>query len=83
MTGLKLQYFYFSNTTGNAVMTISDGASNGYNVFGDASGQVTIDDGCAVAGWMNDKLADVASGVKTIDLAGTGTESIDIMLVFG
>jgi len=82
-TGLKLQFFLFRNPTGNSAITIKDGASNGYNLFGDASGQVTIPAGGLCQFFGADLLQDVAAADAEIDITGTGTESFDVLLVFG
>ena len=83
-TGLKLQVFQLKNGTGNAgAVTISDGASNGYNLFGDASGQVTCGVGGHIQWYQHDKLDDVGASDAEIDLSGTGTDSFDIIMVFG
>jgi len=82
-TGLKLQSLYLLNKTGNSAMEFSKGASNGYELGGDASWQVTLKQGQAVQVFGNEQEADVASGAKTIDVAGTGTEAFQIVAVFG
>ena len=80
--GLKVQAIHFLNPVGNAVMTISEGASNGYELMGNAftfkllAGQELIFRGF-------EATPDVASGAKTIDIAGTGTEELQIIIVAG
>lgn len=86
-TGKKVQAAIFRNPAGNNPMTITDGASNGYNIFGDASGQVTIPGHAskpsAVAIFFPEGLQDIAAGDRTIDVAGTGTEVLEVGLVLG
>ena len=41
-TGLKLPAFIFQNTSTSGTLTIAKGASNGYSLFGNASGEVTL-----------------------------------------
>lgn len=80
-TGLKLQLLRIKNL-GAAVMTFTVGASNGYNVAGA---------GFSVALLTNQKLTldlydaspDIASGDRTIDVAGTGTQTFELTLVMG
>ncbi len=86
-TGLKVQAAIFRNPAGNASMVVSDGASNGYNIFGNSSGQVLIpghaSEPCQVAIYFPEGLPDVAGGAKNIDIAGTGTEELEVALVLG
>jgi hypothetical protein len=86
-TGLKVQAALFRNPAANAAMTVKDGASNGYNIFGDSSGQVTIPGhatkASAVMLFFPEGLPDVAAGAKTIDVTGTGTEVLEVGLVLG
>lgn len=87
LTGLKVQAIKLacpaSNTAG---ITVDRGASNAYNLFGEDNGsaeQVEVLPGCAVLLYQNDKLEDVDATHKDVQLAGTGTESIEIQLVAG
>lgn len=85
MTGLKVQLFKFkagsSNNSGGIV--VSDHATNGYNIFGDSSGQVTALPGQEVMLIGNDSLADVSSSVKVILLTGTSGDTYSIEIVAG
>lgn len=84
MTGLKPRFAIFRNpSTNTGSMVIADGASNGHNFFGDGNGQITLLVGQWVILYFAGNAAAVASGDKTIDLSGTGTESLDYWLVFG
>lgn len=82
-TGLKVQAFYFKNPTGNTgPITIEPGASNGYDIFG-ASGVVVLPVGADIAMCAPEGLADIASGVKNIDISGTGTEALEYGILMG
>lgn len=85
-TGLKLQTLIFINPTGNASMNIAPGGSNPYPIFG-ASNDITVPGNAAgdsiVALVFPEGCPDVAAGVKTIDIAGTGTESFKLGVVLG
>lgn len=86
-SGLKVQGMLFVNPAGNSAVTITDGASNGYNLFGDASGQVTVPAHATVDSFLlfffPEGLQDIGGSDKTIDLAGTGTETFQIGLLLG
>lgn len=80
-TGLKLQVAKFINSSANAIQ-IEPGASNGYNIFG-ASSLFVLAPGQEVLFFGNEATPDVGSGAKTIDISGTGTQSLKCFLVFG
>ena len=83
-TGLKVQLFVFHNKSTNAnTMTIVDGATNGYDIFGSAAGSVTVPIGGTVMFFGNDKLDDIASADKTIDVSGTGSQTFEVHIVMG
>ena len=85
-TGLTVQFIKVINPSTNAnSITVKDGATNGYLIYGDTSGQVTI-----APGMMNfhgaaetEGLAAVSATVKTIDITGTGTQSFKVQVVAG
>ena len=79
--GLKVQGLFFKNLGAN-VMTIEEGASNGYAIFG-ASGLVVVPPGGWIAASFNDASADVASGDKEIDVSGTGVQTFEFALILG
>ena len=81
-TGLKVQVAKLKNPTGNAAMTIKFGAANPYNLLG-ASWTLIILAGQEITVYGNDATPDVAGGAKDIDIAGTGSEIIEIQLVAG
>ena len=84
MTGLKVQAFLIRAKAANgALITVTDGLTNGYLLFGDAAGQVTLDPGDAVMMLFNESLPDVGGSAKTIDFAGTGTDAFEIIIVAG
>ncbi len=83
-TGLKLQLFIFRNLSANSnTITIKDGATNGYDIFGDSSGQITLNPGEVEMRFCNESLEDVSATVKTIDITGTGTETLEVVMAFG
>lgn len=75
-TGLKVQTLIVYNPSSNAI-TISPGASNGYALFGSGN-DIEIPPGGRMQFYFKNSTPDVASGVKEIDLAGTGTDTIQI-----
>lgn len=83
MTGLKVQAILAKAKATNAnPITLKYGASNPYNLFG-ASWQVILQPGQELLAFLNDAAPDVASGAKIIDLSGTGSQSVDIIIVAG
>jgi hypothetical protein len=84
-SGLKLQLMLLKadSTNVSAGIVFADGASNGYNLLGDASGQVTLLPGQVLFLYGGDKAQDVAAGDKTIDVTGDATDKYKIVLVFG
>lgn len=81
-SGLKVQSAKFKNPTGNAAMTIKFGAANPYNLLG-ASWTLILLAGQEITVYGNDATPDVAGGAKDIDIAGTGSEIIEVQLVAG
>lgn len=81
-TGLRVQALKFRNQAGNAVMSIAMGAANGYDGFG-AAFKVTLAGGAEVTILSNDNGSDIAAGVKNLDLAGTGAETAELVIVMG
>jgi hypothetical protein len=82
MSALRLQHLILKNKTGNAAMTFEVGASNGYTGLGSAF-SVTLAAKQAIIFIGQEGAAEVAAGVKTIDITGTGTEIFEIIAVFG
>lgn len=81
-TGLKVQQLIFVNPAGNDTLTFSPGASNPYPLFGTGN-DFDLPAGATVAMYVPESLADVSGTVKTIDVAGTGTQSFSVGLVLG
>jgi hypothetical protein len=81
MTGLKVQYFRVKNLGANT-MTFTVGASNGYNLAG-AGFSVALEQNQQFALFLNDASPDVAAGDRTIDVAGTTTQTFELTVVAG
>lgn len=82
-TGLKVQTAKFRNKSTNAaVITISEGASNGYALLG-ASWLIRLLPGQEITLYGNDATPDVAAADRTIDIAGTGTEILEYHITAG
>lgn len=80
-TGLKVRGIMLHNTSANP-LTISPGASNPYPLFGTANAKV-VRTGGRFMEYFADGLAAVSGSVKTIDFAGTGTDTFNLILLFG
>lgn len=84
-TGLKVQYLKIVNPITNAnSITVSKGASNGYGL--NAAGttwSVPLSPGQEFTFRGNDSAPDIAAGARTIDVAGTGTQSVEYVVVMG
>lgn len=81
-TGKKVRGIKIMTTGNAAVITIAKGASNGYTGFG-AAFSVTLPTNSEMVVLFGADITTVASGDRTLDLAGTGTDGIDIGLVWG
>lgn len=69
--------------TGAASMTIAKGASNGYTGFG-ASFSVTLPPNAGfLMEWGTDNATAVSSTVKTLDITGTGTDTLQVSVAAG
>lgn len=82
MSGKSLRVFYAMADSENAgEISIQTGATNGYAAFG-SSGKFTLGAGDSVM--IRLSTTNTVDGThKTIDLSGTGTDSIDIQMLFG
>lgn len=82
---LKPQLVIFKAAAANtAGVVVVDGATNGFNIWGDSSGSVTVLPGCAVLAFWNDKLDDAGATDKTVDLASSDVDAkIEVIIVFG
>ena len=82
-TGLKVQAIKLINKAANsAAMTISIGASNGYDGWG-ANFEVDVAPGAEVVLFTNDAGSDIGATNKTLDIAGSGTETAQIIIIMG
>ena len=84
-TGLKVQAIKFRNKNTNAnKITISKGASNGYCLDANSTTwSVVLSPGQSVLFKLEDLAPDIAGGAKTIDLAGTLSQVLEVMVVMG
>ena len=80
--GLKLQTIIIRNPSGNNPITIGEGATNGYPIWG-AGNDLIVPADSEIAMTFNETLADVAAADKDIDVAGTGTETFDVGICLG
>lgn len=78
-TGLRVQLIRVKNLGANA-MTFSEGASNGIAL---ACGTFIVPAGGIVQMLLNDASPDIASGDRTIDVAGTGTQTAEVTIIMG
>lgn len=83
-TGLKVQALLIvAVSTNNAAgVVLTPGASNGIDLRG-SSWRETLLPGQWALYYLADKAPDIASGDRTIDLAGTGTDAVDVLVVMG
>lgn len=82
MSGKSLRTLYIKADADNAgVISIQTGATNGYALFG-SSGKITLSPGDSF-GLRISTTNNVDGTHKTIDLAGTGTDSIQALMTFG
>lgn len=78
LTGSKISFVRIQNPAGNAAMTFTAGASNGYDLFG-ASWSIVLSAGDEFMALVN-SAPTVAAMAAEIDVAGTGTESFNILI---
>lgn len=78
-TGLRVQMIRIKNLGANA-MTFSEGASNGIAL---ACGTIVVPPGGIDQKLLNDAAPNIASGDRTIDVAGTGAQTAEITLLLG
>lgn len=81
MTGLKVQAYKFQNPGANAI-TVKNGASTGY-LLGGVAWSLTIPPGGEFQGYLNNVSQSVGGTTKNIDISGTGTDTLNYILVFG
>lgn len=83
--GLKVQFWFFRNKSGNAnKMSVTKGATNGYSMdVAAASWTVQLDPNASAFFRVPDTAPDVAAGAKNIDVAGTGSQALEYILIAG
>ena len=82
-TGLRVQLLRLTAPAANTgPITISKGAANGYDGFG-ASFSLAVGPGEERTLLNNDSGTDIGAANKALDLAGTGTESLNVEIVMG
>lgn len=82
-TGLKVQIAEFRNLSTNANnITVTFGAANGYLLAG-AAWKAILAPGQSVRFILKDAAPDVDGTHKNIDLAGTGTQVLEVFLILG
>jgi hypothetical protein len=83
LTGLKVQIARFKNPAANAnSITVTFGASNPY-LLGGSAWKVILAPGQQVMFFGNDAAPDVDSTHKTIDIAGTGSQALEVSIIAG
>ena len=83
-TGLKVQAIKFQNIAGNAALSFKAGASNGYNLGGNANWEVHLGAAADESQHLyRDTNPDISGTAKTIDVAGTGTQSFKVAIWLG
>lgn len=80
-TGLKVRAIRIENDGANT-LSVQAGASNGIDLFG-ASGKVVIPPGGHVQMYFADGSPVIASGDRTLDLAGTGAQTSKWSILLG
>lgn len=79
-TGLKVQFARFTAPLDNeAAITITPDVTDGYTV----TDEHVLQPGQSAMYELAEEAADIASGAKNIDLAGTGTDSLLCTIVMG
>jgi hypothetical protein len=81
-TGLKVRAVKLKGITAMAAITITAGASLGYNLFGSGWKVIVNADQEAVF-FLGNNAPTITSGLKNIDFAGTGTNTINVEIVLG
>lgn len=82
-TGLKVQAAKFINPSTNAnAITVTFGAATAY-LLGGAAFKWILAPGQELLFFGNDAAPDVSASLKNIDLAGTGSQALTVVLVAG
>lgn len=84
-TGLKVQLAQIRAAAANTdVIVFKPASSNGYHLFGDNNGQITLNPGQAMLLTGYDALADVSSTAKALYMSSPDVDAqYDIILVAG
>ena len=83
-TGLKVQQIKLMNPSTNAnKITAAQGASNAYRLDGATNWSIPLAPGQSVLLYLDGAADVVGSSHKTIDLAGTGAQALNVAVVFG
>lgn len=83
LSTLKVQAVKFRNPSTNAnAITVTFGATNAYLLGGEAW-KFILEPGMEIVVYGNDKTPDVDGTHKNIDLAGTLTQALDVVIVAG
>ena len=83
LSGLKLVAVQIENPAANANnMTFAPGSANGCNFMG-ASGQVTLSPGQSIEIYNHTGGPTIGSGIKNIDVTGTGSQAFYFGVVAG
>jgi hypothetical protein len=82
-TGLRVQVLRLKNsaTNGNPI-SVAKGSSNGYDGLG-AAFKITLAPGAEALVFGNDAGSDIGGTNKTLDLAGTLVQALDVEIVIG
>lgn len=81
--GLKVQAIKLINKANNAnAITIVPGASNGLNLFG-AAFSITLSPGQEITAYFKEQGTDIDATHKTIDISGTGSQVLQVIVVMG
>ena len=82
-TGLKVQAIKLVNKAANSTaMTLSKGLTNGYDAWG-ANFEVDVAPGAEIVMFTNDAGSDIGAANKTLDIAGSGIETAQIIIIMG
>lgn len=82
-TGLRVIAAKFKNKAANAAITIAKGTANPYDGWGAAFAGVVLNPGAEVTFYPNNGGADISPTNSDIELVGTGSEILDIIIVLG
>ncbi len=84
-SGLKVQFYLFENPSTNAnAITIDGDGTHPYELFGGATGLVTLEPGESIMGRCPETRGAVVSDTTDkITLAGTSAQVLNVMLVAG